>query len=154
MKREIRKFFNDKGLQTKKLIGRNTEQLKRSEIEIGMKKVYRRLQYEPIKDVMLAREIWKEAEKAKLEKLKDEDLELEEEIIQQLTKQRDNYRDKFHEAQIGIIEGLREKSIEEEIIQALNVKCEDYKAKFYSTVAVVSLFTVLAISYLFSIGIF
>jgi hypothetical protein len=46
----------------------------------------------------MAREVWKEAEIAKLEKIKDEDIELEEQIIQNLTFDRDNYRDKFRAA--------------------------------------------------------
>jgi hypothetical protein len=99
MKREIREFFDVHGLETHKLVERNRKGLDRPLIEIGMKRVYRRLlDGEFIKEINIAREVWKEAEIAKIEKIKDKDLELEEDIIRCLTHDRDNYRDKFRAA--------------------------------------------------------
>ena len=96
MKKEIREFYNSQGLETKKLI-RRSKGLQRPQIEIGMKKVYRRLQDgESIPNSKIAREVWKEAEIAHSQKLKDEDLELEEEKIRQLTIERNDYKEKFY----------------------------------------------------------
>ena len=95
MKKKIREFFDDLGLQTEKLVKRNKKGLNREQIEIGMKRVYLRMKNEPIKSLNIAREIWKEAETAQQKGLKDDDLRLEEEKIWQLTEDRDNYRTKF-----------------------------------------------------------
>lgn len=97
MNKKVRTFFENKGLETHKLIEKNRAGFKREQIEHGMKRVYSRLQMgEVIKDIAIAREVWAEAETHKGKHHRDIELELEEEKIQELTQQRDDYKGKFY----------------------------------------------------------
>ena len=96
MKKQIREFFDSKGLETHKLVEKNKLNLDRRKIEYGMKRVYKRLaDGEEIRDVMLARLVWEEANSVKTKELKDYELELEEKLIVHLNNEIANYRDKF-----------------------------------------------------------
>lgn len=86
MNRKVRKFYDDRGLQTKKLIDRSRPRMGRRKIEYGMKRVYQRIQGgEEIKDIMIAINVWMEAEKATEQDLRNKELLYEEERIVHLS---------------------------------------------------------------------